>query len=349
MTELRLGIIGAGEIAHYTAAEVEHASGVRLHAVADINSDRAQELANRFGLAHSYTSGQSLLGQSDVDAVYIAVPNALHAPMAIQALNAGKHVLLEKPFALNATEAQAVISTANETQRLLMLGMNTRFLADVQRARALYQQGVLGSVYHIKTHWRRRSGIPRIGSWFTDRTTAGGGALLDIGVHMLDASLFILDNFTPLSVTGSVQNRFGARGLGDGSWGRSERSHRHSNVDDFAVALIRLEGGVTLNLEVAWALHQAESETREIELFGEDASVSVFAQALHTQSDGQEDLQRQAFTAPLQYQHASRVQHFADCVLGKDTAAVTLSQALTVQRVLDAIYRSAETGAEIVL
>ncbi|MGI9324424.1 MAG: Gfo/Idh/MocA family protein [Pseudomonadales bacterium] len=349
MADLRLGMIGAGEIASYTAAEVAKADDVVLSALADPNAARANELAAAHSVNEVYASATELLEQGNVEAVYIAVPNALHAPLALQCLAAGKHVLLDKPFALSTTEASAVVEAAEHAGRVLMLGMNTRFHANVQRARALQEQGTFGPIYHVKAQWRRRSGIPRIGSWFTHKASAGGGALLDIGVHMLDASLYILNNFEPLSVSGVVENRFGGRGLGDGQWGRSERSDRQFDVEDFATALIRLKGGVSISLDAAWAMHQRESEIREIDLFGENAGASVFAETLHQTPPEQFEHSESAFAAPLTYAHRSRVQNFVHCIAGREQPMVTANEALVVQRILDAIYQSSESGREVLL
>ncbi len=349
MAEIRLGMIGAGAIAGYTAAEVAKAEGVVLTALADPSAARANELAAAHNVTEVYASAAELLEHGNVDAVYIAVPNALHAPLALQSLEAGKHVLLDKPFALSAAQASTVVQAADHAKRVLMLGMNTRFHANVQRARALFEQGTFGPIYHVKAQWRRRSGIPRIGSWFTHKASAGGGALLDIGVHMLDASLYILNNFEPLSVSAVVENRFGGRGLGDGQWGRSERSDRHFDVEDFATALIRLKGGVSISLDAAWAMHQAEPETREIDLFGENAGASVFAETLHQTPSEQFQPSESAFTGPLTYPHCSRVQNFVHCIAGREQPMVTTQEALVVQRILDGIYQSGETGREVQL
>lgn len=349
MTNLRLAMIGAGEIARFTAASIAKASGVTLTAVADTHLERAQQLANRRGAAEVFTEPQALLDAQVSDAVYIAVPNRFHAELAISALTAGQHVLLEKPFAMNATEAADVVACAQRNDRVLMLGMNTRFDPRVQRARSLVASGALGPLYHAKAQWRRRAGIPRIGSWFTSKDSAGGGALLDIGVHMLDAALYVLDNFEPLSVSGMVENRFGRRGLGDGQWGQSERNSVPFDVDDHALALIRLAGGQSLTVETSWAIHQPQPNIQELELYGEDAGAAVFEDLLY-RSGGDNGYQlQQGLGGTAAYPHACRVQNFVNTIAGTEAPMVTPQQALTVQRVIDAIYQSAASGTEVSL
>jgi len=350
MTPVRFGLIGAGGIAEYTAREIMAHADARIVAVADPTLERARGLAERYDGARAFTDADALLARDDVDAVYIATPNRLHAPLAIRALDRHKHVLLEKPFAINLAEAQTIVAAAERNQRLLMLGMNQRFDPHVQRARRLHAEGRLGDVYHARAFWRRRSGIPRIGSWFTDAASAGGGALLDIGVHMLDAALFILDDFAVSSVSGATFTRFGQRGEGDGSWGRSEREFATFDVEDFATAMIRMNSGRVLILEAAWALHQAAIDERGIELHGETAGLSVFRNELYRRDAVPSFITQQGLPpGPLEFPHGSRVHHFVDVLLGRVAPVVTTTQALAVQRVLDAIYESARSGAEVKL
>jgi len=348
MSEVRFGLIGAGGIAEYTARDIRSHADARIVAIADPSLERAHALARRCGDAMAFGDPAALLERDDVDAVYIAVPNRLHAELAISALEHGKHVLLEKPFATSVAEAELTIAAARRNGRLLMVGMNQRFDANVQRARALHAEGRLGEVYHAKAFWRRRSGIPRIGSWFTSKAESGGGALLDIGVHMLDAALFILDNFRPVSVSGATFARFGNRGLGDGSWGRSERRFEGFDVEDFATALIRMEGGLVIALDAAWALHQPATEARGIELFGDNAGLSVFENHLYRRDADQSFVNAQGLPAgPVALPHCNRAHHFVNVLLEREVAIVDSAQALCVQRILDGIYLSARTGREV--
>jgi|TARA_Y100000031_G_scaffold141685_2_gene170447 predicted dehydrogenase len=342
-----MGIVGAGSIGELTAIDLSRHPNVDLVAVADANEKRCLQLAARLDVPHAFATAGDLFA-AELDAVYIAVPNAMHATLAKQALNTGLHVMLEKPFALNLEEARSVADTASRTGNTLIVGMNQRFERNVQRARALVAEGALGEVYHAKAFWRRRSGIPRIGSWFTDRASAGGGALLDIGVHMLDACLFVLDNFRPLSVSGATYTRLGNRGIGDGTWGSSEREHRHFDVDDFTTALIRLEGGVTLSLDASWALHQQDANDQEILLYGDEAGASVYAHRHYRfGAQGEYHIIEGAREGAIAYAHCNRAQHFVNVLLGEEQPAVTVEQALTVQSILDAIYVSAQTCQEV--
>ncbi len=348
MSSIRLGMIGAGQIAAFTAREFRRHPDCTIISVADPNQARAAELGNMVRAEQTYTEVDDLLRRDDLDAVYIAVPNAHHEALAIAALNAGKHVLLDKPFALNARAAQNVISAAQDNGTTLMLGMNQRFEKNVQRARALIEQGRFGDIYHVKAFWRRRAGIPRMGSWFTNKSVAGGGALLDIGVHVLDVALHLLNNFKPVAVSGATFTRFGNRGLGEGGWGRSEREFETFDVDDFASALIRLEGGAVVSLEASWALHQAQSNDHDVLLYGEDAGMGVYSNQIFEPGEAGEYRIIQNPVAPaISYPHCSRAEHFINVLLAKEPAIIDLDQALAVQHILDAIYKSAESGSEV--
>jgi predicted dehydrogenase len=349
MPAVRFGLIGAGGIAEYTARDILGHPDAAIVAIADPSRARAEALAARCG-AIALDDPAELLARAEVDAVYIAVPNRLHAPLAIAALAAGKHVLLEKPFTTSLAEAEETVAEAERHGRLLMLGMNQRFDPAVQRARALSADGQLGDVYHAKAWWRRRAGIPRIGSWFTNRAESGGGALLDIGVHMLDATLYALGNFRPIAVSGATFATFGDRGQGDGTWGRSERTSMLFDVEDFATALIRMEGGLVVVLDAAWAMNQPAVDDRGIELYGSEGGLSVFPNQLHRPAaDGSFVTAHGLPTGPVALPHCSRAHHFVNVLLGREESVVHVSEALAVQRILDGIYESAATGREVML
>jgi predicted dehydrogenase len=351
MENVRVGMIGAGQIAVFTSREFRRHPDCTVVAVADPNDARAAELAGMVRAERAYTDVDQLLARDDLDAVYVAVPNAHHEAVAIKALDAGKHVLLDKPFALSAAAAGNIIDAAERNQRTLMLGMNQRFERNVQRARQLIAAGRLGDIYHVKAFWRRRSGIPRLGSWFTNRSIAGGGALLDIGVHVLDVALHLIDNFRPVSVSGATFTRFGNRGLGEGGWGRSEREYDTFDVDDFATALIRLDNGTVISLEASWALHQPSGNDHDVIVYGEQAGMAVYGNELFELGDGGGEYRIiQNPEAPaIAYPHCSRAEHFVNVLLERESPIIDLNQALAVQRILDGVYQSAATGKEIQL
>lgn len=350
MAKLKVGIIGAGAISR------DHCSGVNSHpdaemvAVADINAKRRDAVKRQFGMAKAYATAGELLADDSLDAVCIALPNALHAPVALDALAAGKHVLLDKPFAMNAGEAKAVIAASKKAGKLLMIGMNQRYPRDSQTIRALVKRGDLGNVYHARAFWRRRAGAPRFGTWFGDKRQAGGGCLLDIGVHLLDLCLFSMDNFKPVSASGAVYTKFGNRGLGEGGWGHSDpqKGKQIFTVDDFATALIKFQNGATVDLTVSWVLHQATPDQMDVELFGTEAGASIKPARVYRfgKNKGEyEVVEPQNIT--IDRPHCNRQIDWIDGILKRRKPACTLEESLTVQKILDAIYKSSETGKEV--
>ena len=351
MSTLRIGMIGAGRIAAHNCNSINAHPDARVVAVADSSRERGEALQNEFAIESVHTNADDLLADDSIDAVSIAVPNAFHAPLAIAALRAGKHVMLDKPFTTNYPEAVKVAEVARETGLTFMVSMNMRFRKETQTVKAMIGRGDLGDIYHAKAYWLRRSGIPRLGTWFGSKKLAGGGVLLDIGVHLLDLALYLMDNFEIESVSGITHRTFGHRGLGEGGWGLSDRSENVFDVEDFAGALIRLKNGTTLNLEVAWAMHQPEDKGRNnVEIFGSEAALTAFDAKLCR--FGPEGGEYQVTTPePIETPHATenRFLNWIDVILGKAEPVCTLPQALAVQRTLNAIYRSAETGREVTL
>jgi predicted dehydrogenase len=297
----------------------------------------------------TYADNKALLADPEVQAVFIATPNAFHAPLALRALAAGKHVLVEKPFATNATEAEAVVNAAARAGKLLSVGMNQRFLPDAQRIARLVRAGELGHVYHAKAFWFRRAGIPKLGTWFGSKSLAGGGALYDIGVHLLDLALFVMDRFEPVSVSGQTYTNFGQRGLGEGGWGLSERSHQDFDVEDGATALLRFRDGATLSLDVSWAIHQKEDDRMNVTLHGTEAGAGCYPGELYRSGPERAYEVTALAETPLDYPHQNRFHNFIGAVLGDESLCVSPQQALAVQRILDAIYESSRLGREVML
>lgn len=350
LSTVRFGLIGAGAIAHHAADAILRHPHAKLVAVQDLHLERLQTLAKKHALEFAHDKVEDLLANASVDAVYIAVPNKFHVPLAIQALEAGKHVILEKPFAMNAVEAEKAIGIAKKAGLVLNVGMNQRFTADSQKIKTLVEQGVLGEIYHAKAYWRRRTGIPKLGTWFGSKEVAGGGSLYDIGVHMLDLCLYTINNFEPVSVVGATYTKFGNRGLGEGGWGLSDRvADAKFDVDDFASAFIRFKNGTTVTLDTTWACHQQLANMENVELFGTEAGATLRPARLF----------RGGSVAPANYEvldevrvdmktkHTDRFHNFINHLRGEEELVTSTEQALVVQKILDGIAESNRTGKEV--
>lgn len=342
-----VGVIGGGG-----GIGLNHLDGFRqsphakILAIAETSEARGRDACKRFEVADCHKDYRALLRRKDIEVVSIALPNYLHAKVAIEALNAGKHVMLDKPMATNARDAAKIVAAAKRARRVFMVGQNMRFTPDSQRLKGLIEKGRLGEIYHARAFWYRRGGIPRIGSWFTQKKFAGGGACYDIGVHLLDLSLHLIGNFSPVAVSGSVSGRLGSKGIGDGGWGKSEIDPRKIfDVEDRAVALIKLRGGVTVYLEVTWASHEEIDNQYGVELYGEKAGARW--NPLKVYGPGPNGyVVEQVAKGPVPYP-TERMVHFMECVARGKKPLVKPEQSLQVQRILDGIYESSRTGREV--
>jgi predicted dehydrogenase len=345
--KLRCAVIGTGAVGLEHLHSLIACPRAAAVAVAEKNTQRARDASDRFKIPRSYLDFRELLEQPDVDAVTIAAPNHLHAEMAIEALKARKHVLVEPPLATTVKDAVRMIDTAKKMRRTLMVAQSFRFHRQTQLAKALIERGDLGEIYHVRSFWLRRNGIPRIGSWFTQKQFSGGGCACDLGVHLLDTGLHLLKEFEISSVTAQVQSKFGARGVGEIDWGRSEIDpKRPFDVEDFGVALLKLKSGKTVSMETGWAVY-ASTEGREygLDLLGTNAGLSLFpARLLRNCPEGFETVHLS--TGKLAYSE-DRLHHFVSCVLDGKKPLVPLEESLKIQEILEAIYQSSSSGKEV--
>jgi len=347
--KLRCGVIGAG------AVGIEHLNSLlscpraAAVALAETHPQRARDASERYKIPRSYVDFREMLEQPDIDAVTVAAPNHLHAPMAIEALEARKHVLLEKPLATTTKDAIKIIDTAKKMRRTVMVAQSYRFHRQTQLAKAMIERGDLGEVYHVNCFWLRRNGIPRIGSWFTQKKLSGGGSACDLGLHLLDTALHLLKDFEVGSVSAQTHSKFGGRGLGETDWGKSEVDpKRPFDVEDFSVALLKLKSGKSVVIQAGWAVF-APTDGREhgIDLMGTNAGLSLYpVRLLRNCPDGFETVHLNSPKLPYS---EDRVHHFVSCVLDGKKPIVPLEESLKLQQILEAIYLSASSGKEVKL
>ncbi len=354
---VRFGIIGAGAIAPSLCRAIATHKQAKVTAVFDVHAGRQTAMCDEFAIAKRPRSLAALLGDDEIDAIYVAVPNKFHVPYTLKALAAGKHVVAEKPFAMDLAEARQVAAAVKKSRKLWMLGMNRRFPSVLQKAHDLVARGVIGEVYHAKARWQRRWGCPKLQTWFGHKAISGGGCLLDIGVHMLDQTMYIAGNFKPLTASGSVYGKFGHRGLGEGGWGKSDRDAKlNFDVEDFANAHVRLAGGLSIDLDVSWAAYLPRRDVMESLVIGTEGSIWVGQDEavaggkesiVLTTRKGKEFISNENPKAKVKFPHCDRFNNFVNAILGREQACVTIDQALAVQSILTGIYRSSAKGAEV--
>ena len=351
----RVAVIGAGTISQRVHIPVfQKQPETTVVAVCDVNQARARAIAEETGVANVYGDYEKMLTEQQPNIVVVATPNVFHKPMATAALEAGAHVLCEKPVALTYTDAQAMFATAAAHDRVLTVGTHFRFTAPMQAAKVHAVNGYFGRIYAARTVWQRRNGIPGYGSWFTNQDLAGGGALLDIGVHTLDRALYIMDYPKPKRVTGVMFAEFGPRGRGLGGWGADifqPSANARFVVDDLAWAQVVFEDGVVLQFQVAWAANYPE--TFVTELFGTEGGARIGgwdSVDLYSMLNGMEVKTETQLPAQKGGSYDQLIANFVRRLNGDEKAdIVTPQQALVHVQIVDAITRSAVEGREIVL
>lgn len=341
---VRVGIVGVGIGSHH-AAGYSKLPNVEIAAFCDIDSERAQRAADRFGVKRIFTDYEAMLSEEKLDAVSVCTPNALHAPVAIAALKAGCHVLCEKPLSVNAEEGAKIVEAARKAKGKFMIGMNNRFRGDTQVLRKYIDAGELGDIYYARCGWVRRNGIPGMGSWFTRKDMSGGGPLVDIGVHALDVTLYLMGNPKPVSAFGATFAKFGPFGKGTGQWGVPERGGAFT-VEDLACGQVRFSNGAALVLEASWAQHCA-GEKLYSEVYGDKGGATLEPLRIYTEAHGRPVDITPSF--PSVGGHEAEIAHFVECIVNNRQPLATAEQALDVMKILDGIYRSAETGESVPL
>ena len=344
---LRVGIIGVGG---YTGRV--HMPGwldsphVEVVAGSDINEVGLNAWGQEFGINKLRVDWQDLINDPDIDIIDICVPNMLHAPMAIAALNAGKHVLCEKPLAPTPQDIRDMIAARDASGKQLMTAQHFRFRGISKAMKAEIDRGALGEVYHARAWQLRRGGLPgRPG--FVLKELAGGGACIDIGVHILDLSLWMMGNPKPVAVSGVSKTILAKQEGMFSNWGDIPAE---MDVEEFAAGFVRFETGATLILEVAWMLHHdTPGEDAQIWLYGTKGGShfptgEIYQTNVDTRQYYNTTLGR---TKDIREPHAQECVEFAEALATGQPSPVPAEQSLQVLSILDGIYRSQETGAEV--
>lgn len=350
---LRAGVVGLGWAGQQHMDAYATLPGVELVAIAGMEDGPREQLGEQYGVARRYRDWQELVADGDLDVVSVAVPTFLHAPIAVGALDAGIHVLSEKPIARTAAEAQSMVDAAHRSGRVLEVAFNHRRRGDIEALKAAIDEGRIGRPYHARAIWLRRSGIPALGSWFTNREMAGGGPLIDIGVHVLDYALHLFGEPRVTAVSAVTHSELGIRGRGGAAGGKQQVGSAYE-VEDLASLLLRLEGGGSIVLETSWAAYRPAGDEFGITLYGTEGGADLrvvdYAPAgeltLFT-GDGEESADVQV-TADPGRGHLAVVETFLEHVADEPNwSHWDGSLALDRARVIDAAYESASRGAEV--
>lgn len=330
----RIAVIGVGnvaQIAHLPA--YARRSDVEITAIVDEDLVKGRKVGQQFGVDKVFEDFTQMIRKVPVDAVDICTPNYLHAPMAVTALRAGLHVLCEKPIARTAAEAAKMVDTAKEQGRILMVAMNNRFRRDVEILRHFVEHEELGQVQLVKAGWRRPVQDWKDRGWFADRSKAGGGVLLDLGLPKMDLAMWIAGLEKPTRVTCNVF-----------------RSEGRKRVEDSACAMVNFAAGNCLMLEVTWSLVEQKPHVY-LEVYGNKGAATLHPFKIHKALHGHLVDVTPALERIDFYTESYRLEidHFIDCIRNQLEPRTTGEEAAAVLGILDAMYESAASGREVSL
>lgn len=364
--KLQVAVVGCGGIANqkHLPALKSQADKCDIAAFCDIKIERAQKAAKEYGAedAKVYEDYMELLQNPEIDVVHVCTPNVAHCPITVAAFEAGKHVLCEKPMAATTEDAEKMMAAWRKSGKKFTIGYQNRFRTDAQALKRACDEGKLGEVYFAKAHALRRRAVPTWGV-FPDKSQQGGGPLIDIGTHALDITLWCMDNYKPVTVTGSVFEKLGhlpeaTEGNMFGPW-----DPETYEVEDSAFGYVKMENGATIFLESAWALNVKDSREAATTLCGTKAGAEMIG---GMSQEGYDLVFNETTGGILTEEHISdtgaiaffegngggspevkECKQWLEAILEDKEPLVKPEQAFVVTQILDTIYKSAKEGREI--
>ncbi|MDD3023255.1 MAG: Gfo/Idh/MocA family oxidoreductase [Syntrophomonadaceae bacterium] len=356
MRKVKIGIVGCGGIAngkHLPA--IKKNGNYEIVAFCDIIRERAEKAKEQYGTPESkiFTDYTELVKEADIEAVYVLTPNKSHSFISIAAMKAGKHVMCEKPMAKTYADAKLMLETAKETGKLLTIGYQNRYRQDSEYLKKACDNGDLGDVYYARAHAVRRRAVPTWGV-FLNEEEQGGGPLIDIGTHALDLTLWMMNNYEPESVTGSVYHKLAEQteqGNAFGDW-----DPKSFTVEDSAFGFIKMKNGATIHLESAWALNTLDVDEAKTSLCGTKAGADMKdGLRINRIQYNKQCVEKPALGAGgvAFYDGAAEdapdieQRIFYNAITKGEDLVVKPEQAIVVTRILEAIYESSKTGKTV--
>lgn len=348
---VRVGVIGVGQQGERHVQGYRNIPEAEVVAVADIREDVAQRVAQQHGVPHVYTDYRDLLARDDIDSVDVVLHNRFHKAVTIEALNAGKHVYVEKPMSWTYREAKEMYEAARTLGKMLHVQLGRIYLPNTRAAKRLIDGGHLGDIYYAKTSHYRRRGRPFVDGYgapsFVNTSTSGGGAMLDVAIYSISQMLFLLGNPRVVTVSGATHQKL------DNMYEDRRRSSEY-DVEEFGLGLVRLAGGITYFLEQAWAIHGDDPDADYV--FGSHGGLRVnpltyFTTLADMEMSGTFDVAR-ADTRwqqcdPRERDHTGSQQHWIAAQLGRVPLVDTAGIALNTAFITEGVYISSHLGREV--
>ena len=355
--KIKIGIIGTGWIAQAHIRSYKKLEDVEVVACADLIPGKAEAFCKEYGIegARCYESGHAMLEAEELDGVSICTYNCQHAPCAIDALEHGVHVMLEKPFTVTLEEAVEVMKAEKKSGKILTIGYQPRMSTNIQQIKKIIDSGELGEIYYMQAGGGRRAGIPTpYGTTFIEKDTGGVGAMGDIGTYTLDMLLSAVGYPKPLTVTGYTSNFLGTKPEYYAPIGHPEYAEKFG-VDDFAAAFVRLEGGIILDFRISWAMHM--DTCGDALILGTKGGLRIpstecwngeFTKPLKIYKNvGGKDLDFEVPYSPSGDLFGKKIRSFVDSIKENGAPTVPSSEIIYNQAILDAIAKSNAIGKEI--
>ncbi|MCD6416747.1 MAG: Gfo/Idh/MocA family oxidoreductase [Planctomycetes bacterium] len=340
---IRVGFVGAGGIAAAQARALLKLDDVELVAACDIKEDAARAFADKFEAPHTFTDYHEMLALDGLDAVTVCTPNSAHKGPTIAALQAGKHVMVEKPMAMNAEEAQAMVDAAEASDGDLVMGFQWRLGPQVQTVKRFVDAGELGNVLYARVQALRRRGIPHWGV-FGRKELQGGGPLIDIGVHLIEAAHFLMGEPKPTSASAQTFTYMGNKPpTAVGPW--EAWDWETYNVEDLAVGFVRFDGGAVMVVESSFAAH-IEGDKFGIQIMGDKGGITALPPMLFKDEAGTQVNVQPGYVG--KWDSISRkMAEWIGYIRGENETQCPAESGLVVQKILDGLYRSADEGREV--
>lgn len=363
MKKLKFGIIGCGGIANvkHLPALAVFGDEIELTYFCDIIEERAVEAAKQYGIsgAKVCTDYKELLKDETIDVIHVLTPNVSHCPITCDSLEAGKHVLCEKPMAITYEESQKMMEAAKKAGKKLTIGYQNRFRKDTLQLRSAINRGELGEIYFAKAHGMRRKGVPTWGV-FPDKSKQGGGPLIDIGTHPLDMTLWLMNNYKPVSVLGQTFQKLKDYPEGNmfGPW-----NPETFETEDSAFGMVKMSNGATIYIEAAWAINMLNCKDAMVTLCGTEGGSEMFGDNWENEGYIITNKVSDGVLVDIQPAKAAGVygfggvdmsdpkimeaRHWIDSIKNNTEPFVKPEEAAVVTKILEAIYKSAETGKAV--
>jgi len=342
--KLRVAIVGSGGIAQGAHMPAFAAlPDVQILAVCDVSKSARESAAEKFSVPHQFETWQPMLEMPEIDIVSVCTPNTYHFQPTVDALKAGKHVLVEKPMAVSVDEARKMAAAAKRAAKKLMIGQTARFNPQSKALKTFMDSGAVGDVYYARAMALRRRGIPGWGA-FTSKELSVGGPVFDIGVHILDLTLWLMGFPEPVSVSGGVCAPIGTRPgpqvAGMGNW-----DPKKYGVEDFGVGFVRFKNGANLVLEASWALNIPEDIFSTMICGTKGGLQSSPLKLIREEFGGLTIASPEILNGPSG--HNEEIRAFVECIQKDLPEPVPAAQAIITQRILDGIYASSKAKAEV--